>query len=70
MHQCCICGRTDQGPGFLGFHAFTGSQEICDSCAQVYGCRCCEDLATSALHDWWRRVAPLLGIDPEEITPC
>lgn len=38
-HKCAICGATDEGPHFIGFHAF-GRYEVCDGCAEEHGCSC------------------------------
>lgn len=40
MHKCAVCGITDEGPRFIGFHAFRGIMEVCDNCAEEHGCAC------------------------------
>lgn len=48
MHKCCKCGRTEaDSEAFLGFHQF-GDHEICDDCAHVYGCNCCQEISDYA----------------------
>lgn len=44
-HVCCKCKRTDEGNDrFLGFHQYRrdGEWEVCDNCAEIYGCVCCD----------------------------
>lgn len=39
-HQCVICKVTDEQDPRIGFHPRLDIAEVCDNCAEEYGCAC------------------------------
>jgi hypothetical protein len=61
MHKCGVCGCGEPTDGsFLGFHAHDRMRtgEVCDYCAHIHGCNCCEAVAEFA----WRGYLVEIGI--------